>query len=783
MPDANHAAKAPRPRAAGRRRARRALWTAGAVLLALLLLDRVFPPPRLDRQRHAVVVLARDQTPLRAFPDRTQVWRHPVSIDQVSPHYLDALIAYEDRYFWRHPGINPIALVRAAWQWARTGKVVSGGSTITMQVARLLDPMPRSLIGKLEQCARALQLELRHSKRELLTYYLAHAPMGGIIEGVEAASRAYLGKSAARLTHAEAALLAVLPQAPSAYRPDKRPEAARAARDKVLDRMSARWGAEVIADAKQEAAYAPLVKQPLFAPLLAERVRKEFPARARIETTIDAGVQASVEMLLLDRAALLPPRVSLAALVVDNTTLEVVAYAGSADFADRERFSHVDMVRASRSPGSTLKPFLYAFALDDGLVHSESLLADVPQSFGGYQPGNFQQSFHGPVSVSEALTRSLNVPAVEVLERLGALRFVSLLRRGGLPLAFPRDAEPNLSVILGGAGVTLEQLTGAYTSLARGGLAGRPRIYRETPLQETRMMSEGAAYIVREILASGSPSEQAVNASSAPSRRIAWKTGTSFGFRDAWAVGVTDRHTVGVWIGRPDGTPNPGHFGANVAAPLLLDVFATLPDAVSASPRTRPSTVTQATICWPLGTPYEADGADLCHVRRKAWLLDGSAPPTFADMLRRGEPRYVLYRTEAPRRRVAPDCAPPEARRVEAVRWPAILEPWLEPSVRERALPPPWSERCRLHAAAESNLEIVGVRDGAILHHAAIHAPLVTLQARGHAGPLLWLVNGTASARTNTGEAYRHRFDAPGRYEITALDEHGAYDRVSVSVR
>jgi len=775
--------RAPRITGSRRRRGRRILWSIAAALLVLFALDRSFPPPTPDRSRQAVVVLARDHTPLRAFPDRTQVWRHPIGIADASPRYLEALIAYEDRQFWIHPGVDPLALVRAAWQRTASGKIVSGGSTLTMQVARLIEPIPRSIPGKIKQCIRALQLELRYSKREILTLYLNYAPMGGVIEGVEAASRAYLSKPASRLTHAEAALLAVLPQAPSAYRPDKRPDAARAARDKVLRRMTPQWGSAVVTDAMKEAAYAPLVKQPLLAPLLAERVRKDIPNRARIETTVDAGVQASIEMLLLDRAAQLPARVSLAALVIDNTTLEVVAYAGSADFADRERFSHVDMVRASRSPGSTLKPFLYAFALDDGLIHSESLLADVPQSFGGYQPGNFQQSFHGPVSVSEALTRSLNVPAVEVLERLGTLRFVSLLRRGGLPLQFPRDAEPNLSVILGGAGVTLEQLTSAYTALARGGVAGRPRLYRDEPLQEARMMSEGAAFIVRDILEAGSPVERAVNASSAPSRRIAWKTGTSFGFRDAWAVGVTDRHTVGVWVGRPDGTPNPGHFGANVAAPLLVDVFSTLPSSADVTARIPPSTVTPSQVCWPLGTRLSTEATDLCHVRRTAWLLNDTAPPTFPDKLRPGEPRYTFYVTDPPRLRVAPDCAQSDARRIEAVRWPAALEPWLERSLRERVVPPPWSDRCRMHASAESSVKIVGTTDGAVLHRATGAAPLVKLEARGHAGSLLWMVNGSLRARTRVGESYTHRFIEPGRYEVTAFDEHGAYDRISLSVR
>lgn len=765
-------------------RRRRAGVILCATIAVIFAIDRMAPPPLPDASRHAVVVLAHDDTPLRAYPDRAHVWRHPIALEQVSPRYIEALIGYEDKFFWWHPGVNPLALGRAALQWATSRRIVSGGSTLTMQVARLLEPMPRTLGGKIRQCLRALQLEARYSKREILGIYLDYAPMGGVLEGVEAASRAYLGKPASRLTHAEAALLAVLPQAPSALRPDRHPEAARAARDKVLRRMASRWGADVVADAMKEAAYAPLVKQPLLAPLLAERVRRDRPALSRIRTTIDPGIQSALELLLIDRAAQLPPRVSMAALVIDNLTLEVLGYAGSADFHDPARFNHVDMVRASRSPGSALKPFLYGFALDDGLIHSESLLADAPQSFDGYQPGNFQQAFHGPVSVSEALARSLNVPAVEVLDHLGAVRFVSLLRRGGLPLRFARDAAPNLSVVLGGAGVSLEHLTAAYTAFARGGIAGRPRLTREDPVQETRMMSEGAAFIVREILESGSPVDAATNTSAAASRRIAWKTGTSFGFRDAWAVGVTDRHTVGVWVGRPDGTPNPGHFGANVAAPLLVDVFSMLPSPDSAHAREVPASVTQASICWPLGTRQAADAAGgTCHVRRTAWLLHDTAPPTFADELRRGEPRYVFHVSRKDGLRVAPECSGARMRSVESARWPTLLEPWLDRSLRDRALPPPWSASCALHGWGESAVKIAGPTDGTVLQRADGDPPRVRFEARGHRGTLHWMINGALRGRTLPGESYVHRFVEAGRYEVTAFDDYGRYDRITLSVR
>ena len=758
--------------------------TLAAALAVLLIADQLWPPPLPGRSApQAQVVVARDGTPLRAFPDQAHVWRHPVRLEEVSPRYIEALLTFEDRSFWWHPGVNPWALLRAGAQWLEQGRVVSGGSTLTMQVARLLEPTPRTLAGKLRQITRALQLELRCSKREILQTYLNFAPMGGVLEGVEAASRAYLGKPARRLTAAEAALLTVLPQAPSRLRPDRYPQRARNARDKVLERMESRWGAATVADARLEPVIAQTVREPLLAPLFGERLRRLQPGVARIESTLDAGMQQTVEQLLATRLAVLPPRVSMAALVVDNKTLEVRAYAGSADFADDARFAHVDMVQAARSPGSTLKPLLYGLALDEGLIHSESLLADVPQSFAGYQPGNFQANFSGPVSASEALQKSLNVPAVEVLDRLGAQRFVSLLRRGGLKLELPRGAAPNLSVILGGTAVRLEGLVGAYTALARGGISGQPRYLPDAPHEEARMMSEGAAFIIRDVLESGGPVARLVDGGVGTRRGIAWKTGTSFGFRDAWAVGVSDGFTVGIWVGRPDGTPNPGFFGANVAAPLLVDIFSVIDDSPPPA-RVPPNSVSSAKICWPLGARSETTPPGLCHQERTAWLLNGTAPPTFPDRLRGSAARYTDYLDAVSTMRVRASCAIGEMQAVEMARWPAALEPWLDTATRRKALPPDWAPACSGARAPEGELKIVGISDGETIRRAGDGPPpQLRLEARGGQNDLIWLLNGRQLGRLPANRALQQEFGEVGRYRITVMDDAGRYDRVEISVR
>jgi len=369
-----------------------------------------------------------------------------------------------------------------------------------------------------------------------------------------------------------------------------------------------------------------------------------------------------------------------------------------------------------------------------------------------------------------------------VLEQLGATRFVAMLRRGGLALEFPRGASPNLSVILGGAGARLEDLVGAYAAFARSGMAAMPRFTPDAPKREQRMMSEGAAFIVRDILETGGPIGRAVEGQGAY-RGIAWKTGTSFGFRDAWAVGVSNRYTIGVWVGRPDGTPNPGFFGANVAAPLLVDVFTALPGGRAVSPNPAPAGVVQERICWPLGTRAADNDAALCPVQRTAWTLNGAAPPTFADRLEAGSPRYAYFVDRVTGLRVTPDCTRNPVDRLATARWPASLEPWLDAGMRRRVLPPSWSPQCAtVHRPAEA-IRIVGLSDGEVLRRAAGGAvPKARLDIRGSRDDIHWMVNGRLLAGGAAAKERVIEFREPGRYDISAFDNHGRYDRISVSV-
>lgn len=768
-------------------------FSAFGFMLLLLALDRLFPPPIPDiGSDGATVVVARDGTPLRAFANSAGVWRYPIAIDEVSPLYLEALLGYEDRWFRWHPGVNPVAFARATAQALWHREIVSGGSTLTMQVARLIEPIPHTAFGKVRQIVRAAQLELRLSKDEILTLYLNLAPFGGGIEGVQAASFAYLGKPAKNLSHAEAALLAVLPQAPSRLRPDRHPERAKQARDKVLARLAefGDWPGSVIAEAADENVVARQLRQPMSAALLAERLRRADPDARRIVSTIDADLQRAAEDRLRLWIERLPDQTSAAALIVDNATLEARAYVGSAQFGDASRLGHVDMIGAGRSPGSTLKPFLYGLALDEGLIHSESLLLDVPQDFGGYRPANFGDNFNGPVAAADALRLSLNVPAVDLLERVTPNRFVARLRNAGVELALPKGAKPNLSMILGGTAARMDQLVGAYSSLARGGVSASVRFTAAQPLEERRLLSAGSAWIIRQILEDhGRPGDPNALFDTGRRTRVAWKTGTSYGFRDAWALGVTPQYTLGVWVGRPDGTPSPGQYGAATALPLLLALVDRLPRSSAASTISMPISVHKTTICWPLGEAPDPAQPQLCQRRREAWVLDDVIPPTLPARASGNSSSYRVTWLRDPDSglRVLPSCASDRTETAYSAQWPVLAGPWLSRAERGNNSLPALASGCDQHEPDQviARLHIEGVLAGATLRTApgTTQLPAIRVRALGAHGNVNWLLNGRLIAQSSGEASVEHRFERVGDVALVAVDESGAFDHLLLKIQ
>ncbi|OON37617.1 penicillin-binding protein 1C [Izhakiella australiensis] len=769
----------------GHRLVRHWRWLLPFVIAPLLLwgLDRLFPLP-LQQAKPARIVVTEDGTPLWRFADGNGVWRYAVTPEEVAPAYIQALLAYEDRWFWYHPGINPFAVARAAWQDITHSSVVSGGSTLTMQVARLIDPQPRSLQGKLVQAWRALQLEWHLSKRDILTLYLNRAPFGGTVEGIGAASWSWLGKPPSQLTKGEAAMLAVMPQAPSRLRPDRWPKRAQAARDKVLQRLAIMhvWPASEIADIRQEPVWFPPKQVPQMAPLLARRLLTQSRA-SRIVSTIDPALQRELESVAENLKNQLPARNSLAMIVVDHTSMKVRGYVGSVDFDDDSRFGQVDMISSVRSPGSVLKPFVYGMALDDGLIHAESLLQDVPRRFGDYRPGNFDTGFHGPVSASEALVRSLNLPAVQLLEALGPKSVAARLRNVGLNLRFPPAAEPNLSLVLGGTGSRLDEIVAAYSAFARQGNAGGLRWLSGQPLHQRPLLSAGAAWIIRRILAGEAQPDAAGQVPAVVP--LAVKTGTSYGYRDAWAIGINPQYIIGVWIGRPDATPVAGQYGQVSAVPVLNQINGLLMGRlpVTGAPTDpRPASVSVASICWPGGQPLPA-GDENCRQRRTSWVLDHTLPPT---LLAPGQERlsglHLHYWQNGAGLRVAADCPGAQAR-VRLV-WPLPLEPWLMPGERRAQRLPESDASCPpLTQGDVAPLIITGVIDRQVVQPLPGKTTLTfPVSAQGGQGrERWWFLNGQPLAEDNLNHTLTLTLDKPGQYQLVVMDEAGQLASVNFS--
>jgi penicillin-binding protein 1C len=588
------------------------------------------PLPLAQARQISMTIVDRNGKLLRAYAMADGRWRLPVDAKTgVDPGYLKLLLAYEDRRFRSHAGVDPLALGRAAFQLVTRGHIVSGGSTITMQLARLMEPRrERSVYAKLRQMVRALEIERQLNKDQILDLYLALAPFGGNLEGVRAASIAYFGKEPKRLSSAESALLVALPQSPETRRLDRYPDAARAARDRVLDRMveDGRVPEEDAVQAK--ATPVPRLRKPM--PILAPHSADQAIATVKdapvIALTLDSGVQKVLEALARDRAVALGPNISVAMIAVDNESGDVLARIGSPDYFDDRRAGQVDMTRAVRSPGSTLKPFIYGLAFEDGFVHPESLIDDRPIRFGSYAPENFDMTFQGTVSVRKALQLSLNVPAIALLDRVGASRLSSRLKQAGANLVLPKDEAPGLAMGLGGVGVTLQDLVQLYSGLARLGTTRPLReivTAKDNQRDPLRLMDQVAAWQVGDVLIGTPPPENAAH------NRIAFKTGTSYGYRDAWSVGFDGRITIGVWVGRPDGAPVPGLVGRTAAAPILFDAFARTGKLPAALPKPPKGTLVASNAKLPLplrrfrpvGELLRAGGEQAPHIQ---FPLNGS---------------------------------------------------------------------------------------------------------------------------------------------------------------
>lgn len=755
------------------------------LILLMVLADSIWSVDLAPRQGAQVVVDNQGEV-LRRFADESGVWRYPITSTQVSDYYIQALLSYEDRWFYQHPGINPLAMVRALYQLLTHGRIISGGSTLTMQVARLRYPESsgghKGLLGKVSQLVRALQLEWYYSKQEILNYYLNHAPFGGTLEGVETASRHYFGHSAKRLTYAQASLLAGLPQAPSYYRPDRHPQRALRQRNKVLARMHD-FGVLSTLELKRalmEGLALQIRPAPLSAPLLSRRLINQYPDLNRINTYIDRDLQLTAEQLARDNKSLFPAGASIAMMVMKHGSGDVNAYVGSADFSDNSRYGHVDMVAAMRSPGSTLKPFIYGLALDQGIIHSESLLMDVPLAFNDYRPTNFNVGFSGPVSVSEALQKSLNIPVVQLLEQLTPLTFYAKLQSAGADLALPSAVKPSLAMGLGGIDIQLQQLLSLYSSLANNGEIITPKFIKQRVSKKPRsLLSKEAAWIIRDILLQGDRSRSA--------QPFAIKTGTSSGYRDAWALAVTGQYTIGVWVGMPDNATMSGHYGAQSAVPLLRALAVRLPQTNdSRFIHTRPDSVQAASICWPTGA-IESTHAHLCDQQRTAWVINDKAPLTLmhtkVSQEQDAKPWLSIKLAKDTGLRVDLGCIE-ETQEKLYPRWPSPLQNWINPKWKTNQRIPPLDNRCNSATALlpVTNIKIQGIEMNQRIKQHAItdQRPILRAQAIGGQPDWYWFLNGEMlSSKTNKISLL---LPNPGYYQLSVVDQSGQGDQVEFVV-
>lgn len=544
----------------------------------VIIADFAFPLP--DQKPYSRIIYSKDGTLLSAYLSKDDKWRMHSHLEEISPELIKAVINKEDKAFYWHPGFNPVSIVRALFQNLFSNRRVSGASTITMQVARMLDPSERTYSSKLKEILRAFQLEIHYSKKEILEMYLSMLPYGGNVEGVKAASYIFFNRPPNRLSLSQSILMAVIPNNPNLMRLDKDNVNAIKMRNKLINKFSAGkvFRQSDLTDALNEPAAIGRYQIKSEAPHFCLNIL-QYSNEDEIKSSLDFTIQKNTEKLLANYVNRVKARQvsNGAAIVIDNRSNSVVAYCGSADFYDAASSGQVNGIQALRSPGSTLKPILYTYAFDNGMLTPEMKMLDVPTEINGYEPENFDYKFNGEVTAKYALINSLNIPAVRLLKSIELGAFISLLEKGGFYDISPRKKAYGLSLILGGCGVRLEQLARFFTVFATEGVLYPLNYFSRSGKAKdegVRIFSPGAAYITSQILSTNErpdfPSEL-LYSTNLP--KIAWKTGTSFGKKDAWAVGYNPKYTIAVWMGNFNGIGAPELSGAEMAVPLLFDLF------------------------------------------------------------------------------------------------------------------------------------------------------------------------------------------------------------------
>lgn len=754
--------------------ARRALF-AGLAFSALWL---ALPKPSLTNGvDFSTRVRDRNGNLLRVTLTADQKYRIWTPLRDISPSLIEATLRFEDKYFGQHPGVNPVPLVRAAWNFARSGNPRAGASTITMQLARLRFHLrTRTLGGKLRQILYALELERHYSKDQILEAYLNLAPYGRNIEGAGAASEIYFGKTAARLSGPEAIALSLIPQSPT-----RRALIAGKENESLTSAQQRRSTRAANSDPRELFRPEARPRQELIAPHFVRGVLAASADGPEIRTTLDLSLQQILERRVADYIAQNRARgiVNASALLIDFKTMEILADVGSANFWNKEIQGQVDGTRRPRSPGSTLKPLVYALALDQGKIHPMSLLKDAPRSFGDYNPENFDREFLGPIRASDALARSRNVPAVALASELAHPNFYEFLRAAEVKLPKP-ESFYGLSLPLGGAEVTMEDLVRLYAALANGGrLQPLHRLLDEPRGSGQRVLSPEASFLTLEMLGQ-IPRPGMTSADSTRYAPVFWKTGTSHGFRDAWSVAVFDRYVLAMWIGNFDGHRNAAFIGRTAAAPLLFQMI----DGLRATSPARPephlpppgANLKRVEFCSVSG---ELPGPSCPH-RTESWFIPGISPITTCDVH-----REVLV-DAATGLRVDQDDGTHALKREVYEFWSSDLLALFERAGVPRKLPPPFLPAIGndLLARGGHPPRITLPANEMTLSQTSSTAAGIPLRAQTESGvrKLYWFADKTFLGMCDAHEVLCWK-PAPGVYQLTALDDHGRSGSRAVTLR
>jgi penicillin-binding protein 1C len=752
----------------------------GAVLVGL---DRwILPlPTELLHRPGATFVYSQEGRLLTAFTSSDYFWRRPISLEQLSPRLISSVLTIEDRYFYQHPGVNPVSLIKAAVANFRAGRTVRGGSTITMQIARMIEPKARTIPNKLLEIFRAFQLEARFPKPELLEMYFNLAPYGGNIEGVGAAAYFYFDKEPSQLTWSEAALLTAIPGSPEKFRPDKHLDRGRQRAEIILDRLRQ---AEIITTAEYEAAQAEEIPSqrlsiPRTAPHLSVSLRADYPDSCQLHTTIRYEAQLACERLARAYRQKYAGKDihNLALVVIDNDRAEIIAQVGSPDFDDTRHSGQVDASTAPRSPGSALKPFVYGLAFDMGILSPEMMVADIPVNYSGYRPVNYDETYRGVIPVREALIHSLNIPAVNAASAVQLKTFHDVLRRGGLTTLGRPYYDYGLPLVLGACEIRLTELTNLYAALAREGKYQPARnLVGADSETEVRLFSPEACYLLADILVDlKRPTLTDSWRASTAKFPVAWKTGTSYGRRDAWAIGYTPEYTVGVWAGNCSGEGSVDLVGAAISAPVMFDVFSEIVHDSHQRWYEPPVEISERMVCGVSGQP----SGRFCDELITELFAVGRSPSVTCSVH-----RPILVNPATGMRLRASCTGGGDYERQVVEMWPPRIATWLVNNDLSDPLPS-YDPECL--AVDEGHApSIISPEDGAVFEYVdelPAEYQKIRLQASiaSGDGTVHWFLDGEHLVATQAGDV---TFYVPrrGKHTLLCMDETGRSTRASFVV-